>query len=256
MGKKFMGLDGTDHFWDRAKAWILDQITSAGIDKQSIIDTVYPVGSLYWSSKDTDPSTLFGGTWVQIKDRFVLACGDTYNTTGATGGASTVTLSVENMPSHNHTFTPSGTITMNSHSHGLNNHTHSFSGGTDSPSKLKRLPIVGDRNGNNSTITNLLNGKYMKCNTVRDFRGELTNHDKPWAAYAPTADVDYQLRYFDISHNHSFSGTTGGNSGETTSVTSTGSFSGTQGTTSSDGSGTAFSIIPPYVVKYCWERTA
>ena len=29
MGKKFLGLGGTDHFWDRAKAWILDQITSA-----------------------------------------------------------------------------------------------------------------------------------------------------------------------------------------------------------------------------------
>ena len=29
MGKKFMGLDGTGHFWDRAKAWILNQITSA-----------------------------------------------------------------------------------------------------------------------------------------------------------------------------------------------------------------------------------
>ena len=29
MGKKFMGLGGTDRFWDRAKAWILNQITSA-----------------------------------------------------------------------------------------------------------------------------------------------------------------------------------------------------------------------------------
>ena len=29
MGKKFLGLGGTDHFWDRAKAWILGQITSA-----------------------------------------------------------------------------------------------------------------------------------------------------------------------------------------------------------------------------------
>ena len=29
MGKKFMGLGGTDHFRDRAKAWILNQITSA-----------------------------------------------------------------------------------------------------------------------------------------------------------------------------------------------------------------------------------
>ena len=29
MGKKFLGLGGTDHFWDRAKVWILNQITSA-----------------------------------------------------------------------------------------------------------------------------------------------------------------------------------------------------------------------------------
>ena len=29
MSKKFLGLGGTDHFWDRAKAWILNQITSA-----------------------------------------------------------------------------------------------------------------------------------------------------------------------------------------------------------------------------------
>ena len=29
MGKKFLGLGGTDHIWDRAKAWILNQITSA-----------------------------------------------------------------------------------------------------------------------------------------------------------------------------------------------------------------------------------
>lgn len=33
MGKKFMGLGGTDHFWDRAKAWILNQIASAVADK-------------------------------------------------------------------------------------------------------------------------------------------------------------------------------------------------------------------------------
>lgn len=34
------------------------------------------------------------------------------------------------------------------------------------------------------------------------------------------------------------------------------SFSGSSGTTGSAGSGAAFSIMPPYVVKYCWERTA
>ena len=26
--------------------------------------------------------------------------------------------------------------------------------------------------------------------------------------------------------------------------------------TGANGSGSAFSILPPYIVKYCWERTA
>lgn len=33
-------------------------------------------------------------------------------------------------------------------------------------------------------------------------------------------------------------------------------FSGASGTTGASGSGVAFSTMPPYVVKYCWERTA
>ena len=37
-----------------------------------------------------------------------------------------MTLSEANMPSHRHSFTPSGTITMNAHSHGLNGHSHTF----------------------------------------------------------------------------------------------------------------------------------
>lgn len=45
----------------------------------------HPVGSYYWSSESTDPSTLFGGTWEQMKDRFVLAAGDSY-AVEATGG--------------------------------------------------------------------------------------------------------------------------------------------------------------------------
>ena len=38
----------------------------------------YPVGSIYLSINSTSPDELFGGTWEQIKDTFLLACGDTY----------------------------------------------------------------------------------------------------------------------------------------------------------------------------------
>ena len=63
----------------------------------------HPVGSYYWSSESTDPSILFGGTWEQVKDRFVLAAGDSY-AVGATGGEATHTLSISEMPAHSHSI--------------------------------------------------------------------------------------------------------------------------------------------------------
>lgn len=66
---------------------------------QDILNIIYPVGSIYMSTKSTNPKNLFGGTWEQIKDRFLLACGTTYSN-GATGGASKVT--------HNHPLSSNG----------------------------------------------------------------------------------------------------------------------------------------------------
>lgn len=65
------------------------------------IYNLYPVGSIYMSVNSTNPSNYFGGTWEQIKDRFLLACGSTYSN-GSTGGETTHTLTVNEIPSHNH----------------------------------------------------------------------------------------------------------------------------------------------------------
>lgn len=72
----------------------------ARLDK-SVIDMVYPVGAIYMSVNSTNPGNLFGGKWEQIKDRFLLAAGDTY-AAGSTGGEATHTLTVDEMPSHHH----------------------------------------------------------------------------------------------------------------------------------------------------------
>ena len=61
----------------------------------------YPVGSIYLAVNNTSPASLFGGTWTQLKDRFLLGAGSSY-TNGSTGGASTVTLTVDQMPKHGH----------------------------------------------------------------------------------------------------------------------------------------------------------
>lgn len=67
---------------------------------KNLLNTIYPVGSLYMSAKATSPASLFGGTWEQIKDRFILAAGDTY-AAGSTGGEATHTLTEEELPEYN-----------------------------------------------------------------------------------------------------------------------------------------------------------
>ena len=87
-----------------------------------LLDLTYPVGSIYWSKNATNPSYLFGGTWVQIKDKFILAAGDTYKI-NRSGGSATHTLSLNEIPSHLHDV---GTLSVN----GAFEIRHSGGGGT------------------------------------------------------------------------------------------------------------------------------
>ena len=46
----------------------------------------FPVGYIYLSATEIDPSIYFGGKWEQIKDRFLLTAGNEYKV-GTTGGS-------------------------------------------------------------------------------------------------------------------------------------------------------------------------
>lgn len=78
-----------------ADSWELE------VHGKKLIDYIYPIGSIYLSVNSTSPATLFGGSWTQLKDRFLLGAGSTYSS-GATGGAATHKLSVAEIPSHAH----------------------------------------------------------------------------------------------------------------------------------------------------------
>lgn len=67
----------------------------------AVVERDHPVGSLYISNDPTSPASLFGGTWEQIKDRFILAAGDTY-AAGSTGGEAKHALINDEMPRHRH----------------------------------------------------------------------------------------------------------------------------------------------------------
>ena len=61
----------------------------------------YPVGAIYLSVLDANPAALFGGTWERIGGRFLLGADSTY-AAGSTGGEAAHTLTVDEMPRHNH----------------------------------------------------------------------------------------------------------------------------------------------------------
>ena len=63
------------------------------------------IGSLYFSMSAVNPSEIFGfGEWELIAENsFLIGAGDTYQV-GETGGESTHTLTIDEMPSHTHTY--------------------------------------------------------------------------------------------------------------------------------------------------------
>lgn len=136
---------------------------------------------------------MFGGTWQQIKDRFILAAGDSYSVNN-TGGEKTHTLTKEEMPSHDHNFS-GNTGEMSGYTSGW-------------------WIMTGNKNGRES------GGR------VSNYEFE-TNNGSSWYNHN---GVKYTIN---LSHSHYISDTT-----------------------DPSGSGTAHNNMPPYIVKYCWERIA
>ena len=71
--------------------------------KKEILDMSQPIGSYYWSTKNTNPATIFGGKWEEIKGRFLFA-EDKNHAAGSSGGEEVHTLSIDEIPGHNHTL--------------------------------------------------------------------------------------------------------------------------------------------------------
>lgn len=82
-------------------------------NNNNVYPNPFPVGAIYMSVDSRNPSQIFGGTWEQIKDKFLLCAGTTYKP-GTTGGEANVTLSSNQMPSHSYTCEGSG-----NHNHGI-----------------------------------------------------------------------------------------------------------------------------------------
>ena len=181
----------------------------------SLVDRIYPVGSIYMSMNSTNPATLLGGgVWEALPTGRVLVGAGTGYTAGGTGGSKTVTLTVDQMPSHSHdnTLAASGG--------------HSHSRGS--------MEITGKLTGNDYALFGASNvtasGALYYENT-----GNTASGTSQSAIYARNLGFTASRNWAGVTntvanHNHTI-------------------------TNASTGGGSAVNIEQPWLAVYMWKRT-
>ena len=183
------------------------------------IDNIYPVGSIYMSINSTNPGLLFGGTWEQINNTFLVAQGSSY-AAGSTGGTATTAhthditattsqstiLTIAQTPAHTHTR---GTMNI--------------TGGFAPWSEGSGADITGEQGAFYSTSSNQYG---WGTTTGRDQDNEYMNFDASRSWTGETSSV-------------------GGNEGHTHGISAI--------TTESSGN---INNLPPYLAVYMWKRIA
>lgn len=243
---------------DEKLKWLYDKLNDTA-------NAIYPVGSVYISFDSTSPSSLFGGSWTRLKDTFLLANGDSY-AANTTGGSATKSISVNNLPAHNHT------VNASTHSHsvttaGGGSHTHTASSNTTGAHTHKRgtMNITGsivNAAGDNDLLIEadqITNSGALRLENYR------TKYKGGYVSSEP--QVGYDTLSFDASRTGAWTGETEskGNHAHTITVNSVGNHTHTvtinnggshTHTTNNTGGSQPLNILPPYTTVYMWRRTA
>lgn len=133
---------------------------------QAALQLLHPVGSIYTATISTNPNTLFGfGTWTTFGSGRMLISQNATFTAGSTGGASTTTLSIANLPAHTH----SNTLSDGGHSHTMtggligSSGGNQYVGGSAAPTSSTDAAFTG------ITITNASVGSGTAATTISPY---------------------------------------------------------------------------------------
>ena len=110
------------------QVYLIEEMGSCGIDEEGNISiggkgNNYPVGSIYISVNEENPSKILGGEWEQFGEGKTLVGVDNsqeeFNSIEKTGGEKNHTLTIDEIPTHSHEISSlSGTTsTVGNHSH-------------------------------------------------------------------------------------------------------------------------------------------
>ena len=213
------------------------------------------------STVDVDPSTLFGGTWERIKDKFLLCAGDSYSA-GGTGGSA----------NHTHTNPNTSTLSANTGAYSgtsgnWNGTSGSYSGTSGSTAiTTKQMPShTHDVYGIKAYHTNGLRFDIQGDGNVVLYKNDGSGNVGIWSTGTRNGNV--HTGYRATVNQDGTSGSNGSGQGHTHSIpshthsipshnhsipshTHSMNHSHTVGNTGSS------SNMPPYLTVYCWRRTA
>ena len=85
---------------------------------RTLVDLIYPLGSIYMSVNNVSPQTFFGGTWTRITGRFLLAATD-----GGSSGASQAAGNTGGAADHTHGYAHTHNVPGAWHTHGAGTYT-------------------------------------------------------------------------------------------------------------------------------------
>lgn len=115
------GVTNAEDLFNKSIMYDLETAVDSGVldtnyvNRTELLNLMYPVGSIYMSVNNVSPASFIGGTWERMaRGRTLIGEGTSDQTfsAGTSNGASNVTLTTAQMPSHTHT--------QNSHSHRFN----------------------------------------------------------------------------------------------------------------------------------------
>ena len=106
---KVLDSDGLKYLWSKINMQdypnndvLTDVINAINVEIETIRNSIYPVGSIYLSVNEIEPSQILGfGVWEQIKDTFLLAAGNNYPA-GSIGGETEHVLTIKELAKHTH----------------------------------------------------------------------------------------------------------------------------------------------------------
>jgi microcystin-dependent protein len=205
-----------------------------GIDNivSTVINTIYPVGSIYESTVGTNPNTLFAGTsWSVFASGKMLVGIDSTDTDFATAGLSdgskTVTLTEGQMPQHNHP------LNFSLGEGGGHSHDDDFA-----------ISSAGEhKHGTNLRLEGAANGNILIDNSLYYATGVAGREIDELSDWNAAGDSTYTMNAG--SHSHDLTG----------GVSAVGNHThGFTGSISNTGSSEAHDNMPPYTVVYRWKR--